>query len=300
VPDESTNPPPDASPDQEPDATPDQPPNAEEPAESVTTWAPAVRILAFGGAAAAICACVWLGRAAMAHTGPATEALAMFLGAILLAGAGLVLVAVGILGPAARPKGVDPLEWQAERQGLPTDPEAYQDGGLAVAATAFDLEEAHIVANGLQQAEIPAWVQDESISGWYWHLRVGLHRGGIRVLVPAALLPDAQDIMERQRQEAAGAAGALATEPEDAKDEAAYQLWRSAQRLGFLAAIGFAAPVAFFLALRLLGRIWAERKRIGDLPDLRRAHRLTWLILLTIVPLAVVILVLLGVMMLVR
>ena len=202
--------------------------------------------------------------------------------------------AIAILGPPVKPKGVAPIAWQAQRQGLPTDPEAYQDGGLAVAATAFDLEEAHIIANALRQAEIPAWVEGESMAGWYWHLQMGLHRGGIRVLVPAARLAEAQGIMERDRQEAAAA---LAPEPEsDEKDEAAYQLWRSAQRLGFFTALGFTAPVAFFRAIRLLDKIREERKRIGNLPDLRRARRLAWLIILTIVPLALFTLLMLAMM----
>jgi hypothetical protein len=50
------------------------------------------------------------------------------------------------------------LEERAEQLGLPTDPEAYQDGGMAVAVTASNLAEAETLAALLRGHSVPAWV----------------------------------------------------------------------------------------------------------------------------------------------
>jgi hypothetical protein len=50
------------------------------------------------------------------------------------------------------------LEERAEELGLPTDPEAYQDGGMAVVATAPNLAEAETLAALLRGHSVPAWV----------------------------------------------------------------------------------------------------------------------------------------------
>lgn len=51
------------------------------------------------------------------------------------------------------------LEEQAQQLGLPSDPEAYQDGGVAVAATAMNLAEAETLATLLKANDVPAWVK---------------------------------------------------------------------------------------------------------------------------------------------
>jgi hypothetical protein len=51
------------------------------------------------------------------------------------------------------------LEEQAQQLGLPRDPEAYQDGGVAVAATAMNLAEAETLATLLKANDVPAWVK---------------------------------------------------------------------------------------------------------------------------------------------
>jgi len=51
------------------------------------------------------------------------------------------------------------LEERAEELGLPTDPEAYQDGGMAVAATASNLAQAETLVALLKGNDVPAWVK---------------------------------------------------------------------------------------------------------------------------------------------
>jgi hypothetical protein len=51
------------------------------------------------------------------------------------------------------------LEKRAEQLGLPTDPAAYQDGGLAEAALCMTLSEADTVVALLRANDVPAWVK---------------------------------------------------------------------------------------------------------------------------------------------
>ncbi|MCX5683205.1 MAG: hypothetical protein NT049_05910 [Planctomycetota bacterium] len=83
------------------------------------------------------------------------------------------------------------LERRAEQLGLPTDPEAYQDGGLAVAATARNLAEAEAVAMYLKSCDVPAWV-DSPLSALYSE---GYIRPSIAVRVPLGRLADAQKFL---------------------------------------------------------------------------------------------------------
>ncbi len=87
------------------------------------------------------------------------------------------------------------LENRARELGLPTDPEAYRDGGLAVAARARDLEQAELLAVALRAADIPAWVPDRATAGWYWHLQYAISPGGMRVIVPHGRLEDARQVL---------------------------------------------------------------------------------------------------------
>ncbi len=92
------------------------------------------------------------------------------------------------------------VEERAKQLGLPTDPEAYQDGGLAIAATAYGLERAEVIASVLRGAGIPAWVEGGATAGWYWHLQFAMHPRGIRILVPNGRLENARAVLAERRK----------------------------------------------------------------------------------------------------
>ncbi len=92
------------------------------------------------------------------------------------------------------------VEERAKQLGLPTDPEAYQDGGLAIAATAYGLERAEVIASVLRGAGIPAWVEGGATAGWYWHMQFAMHPRGIRILVPNGRLEDAWAVLAERRK----------------------------------------------------------------------------------------------------
>jgi len=111
------------------------------------------------------------------------------------------------------------LEQRAEQLGLPTEPEAYQDGGMVVAATAYGLERAELVASALRGAGIPAWVEGGATAGWYWHLQFAMHPRGIRILVPNGRLEDARAVLaERRGFQEEEKEDELAEEPAEASD----------------------------------------------------------------------------------
>ena len=91
------------------------------------------------------------------------------------------------------------LEDRARSLGLPTDPEAYQDGGLAVAATARTTAEAELIAAQLNARDIPAWVDQAYTSTVLWHAQFALNPGGVRVLVPLGRLADARRVVDETR-----------------------------------------------------------------------------------------------------
>jgi len=80
------------------------------------------------------------------------------------------------------------LERRAEELGLPTDPEAYQDGGLAVAATASNLAEADTLAALLKSNDVPAWVKAPLATLW-------AGPDMFSVLVPLGRLTDARRLI---------------------------------------------------------------------------------------------------------
>jgi len=104
------------------------------------------------------------------------------------------------------------LEDRARSLGLPTDPEAYQDGGLAVAATAYNATEAEVLAAFLNQAGVPAWVDSPNVARLYgWS--PGYFPDGVRVFVPLGRLADAQAILAEHAKD--GASG----DPEEETEE---------------------------------------------------------------------------------
>ena len=89
------------------------------------------------------------------------------------------------------------LEDRARSLGLPTDPEAYQDGGVGVAATAYNAVEADVLAAFLNQAGVPAWVDSPNVARLYgW--APGYLADGVRVFVPLGRLADAKRILSKR------------------------------------------------------------------------------------------------------
>ncbi len=104
------------------------------------------------------------------------------------------------------------LEDRARSLGLPTDPEAYQDGGLAVAATSYNAVEADVLAALLNQAGVPAWVDSPNVARLYaWS--PGYLAAGVRVFVPLGRFDDAKAILAEHEED--GAADSLEQEPEE-------------------------------------------------------------------------------------
>jgi len=140
----------------------------------------------------------WLVMKALDAPGPTWSRVAFGAAGVLLAVGGVGL-AVGGIRRFVRWVRSDEygrsLEHRARKLGLPTDPEAYRDGGLAVAATAGTLEEAELTATTLRGAGIPAWVPDRATAGWYWHLQYAISPGGMRVMVPHGRLDDARQVL---------------------------------------------------------------------------------------------------------
>ena len=172
------------------------------------------------------------------------------------------------------------LEARAESLGLPTDPEAYQDGGIAVVGTTRNVQEADLMAAVLNSAGIPAWVEGGNTATWYWYMQYALHPGGIRVLVPTGRLAEAQALLAEHDQAtkeraSPGPAKTQAEAPEPAEPEdPAWPLYRRARGLAYLLLIGPLAPVVFVLACRLLVKIRRHRKQNDWSPALRKARRL--------------------------
>jgi len=180
------------------------------------------------------------------------------------------------------------LETRAESLGLPTDPEAYQDGGLAVAGTTRNVQEADLMAAVLNSAGIPAWVEGGSTSTWNWYMQYALHPGGIRVLVPTGRLAEAKSLIAKQEQTAKERAGPTPPQPEAAESEdpedPAWPLYRRARGLAFLLLIPLLAPLLFVLAVRLFLAIRRHSKEQGWSKDLVLAHRLALITALAAFP----------------
>jgi hypothetical protein len=100
------------------------------------------------------------------------------------------------------------LERRAEQLGLPTDPEAYQDGGLAEACTCMTLGEAETLVAALKSEGVPAWVKAPAAA------MAAASPLVFPILVPRGRLADAQGLLA---EHAAGRAG----QPEEAEEEAA-------------------------------------------------------------------------------
>lgn len=138
---------------------------------------------------------VRVGQAAFAHDGSALAAFGLFLATIALLGAGATAIAVVLVGlPSGRrrPTAAEAIEERAEELGLPTDPAAYQDGGVGVAATSDTIAEAELFASLLNASGVPAWVDQPRAATTLSHAQFAINPAGIRVLVPLGRLEDAR------------------------------------------------------------------------------------------------------------
>lgn len=181
------------------------------------------------------------------------------------------------------------LEKRAEELGLPTDPAAYQDGGLVPAGTAYGINEADLIAAMLRNAGIPAWVEGAGTASWYWHMQFAMHPGGIRILVPMGRAAEAQALVAAHGKTPPESLppeqdGTAAVEeqppPEEAQEleDPATPLFRRARSLAFLLFIPFTYPVIFVLSCVLLLKIRRQRRLTGATPCLRKAR---WIALVT-------------------
>jgi len=186
---------------------------------------------------------------------------------------GILAVGIGIFRSRWKDSAAQkpPLQQRAEHSGQPTEPEAYQDGGLAVAATAENLPDAEIIASALKSEGIPAWTHAPAAASLgIWAYRPA---DGVRVLVPHGRLHDAQAVLERHkaRQE-------IVEEPTDSHSDDAEDLRFVRQAMALSAAAILVAPVAPYLlyrAFKLSAAIAGARRQWWTSPTLRKAHRWT-------------------------
>jgi len=188
------------------------------------------------------------------------------LGAVLLAlGLALLLwVPSAILSKEGEAALTDELKKRVEREGQPTEPEAYQDGGLAVAASAGNVQDAEVLASLLKVQGIPAWVDGPLIASWgVWAYQ---SRSGVRGVVPLGRLEDAQAVLaEHQRDEP--------QVDEETSEEEAHMV-RQALGLAALALLlGPLAPLVLYRAFKLSSRIAGARRQWWTSRALRRANR---------------------------
>jgi len=136
------------------------------------------------------------------------------------------------------------IEKRARDLGLPTDPAAYQDGGLAAVAAAYTISEADLIASVLNSADIPAWVDAPRSAVMLWYMQAGTRAGGIKVLVPLGRLKDAQEILGKKP--APPSEEAEHTKAETLKNEAKRLLSRGAVIALFL------LPVAIYVFVKVV------------------------------------------------
>jgi hypothetical protein len=107
------------------------------------------------------------------------------------------------------------LEKRAEQLGLPTDPEAYQDGGLAVVTGSSVLSQAETIVALLRASGVPAWVKAPLAT-----LAVA-EPLLFSVLVPANSLPEAERLLAEHAPSHTPASEESAEDAEDATEEQA-------------------------------------------------------------------------------
>jgi len=242
VPDEPINPPPGF----ETDFPPDTDTDADREAPRGLTLALASLLGHVLGMVGCVAVGVWFVMEALDAPGATWARIAFGAAGAVLAGGGLGLGTSGIWRFVKWKQGgaYDRfVDAQARKLGLPTDPAAYQDGGLVVAATARNLDEAELIAIGLREAGIPAWVPDRLTVAWYWHYQYAINPAGVRVMVPMGRLADAAAVLA-ERQPASPPAE---TEPGPAEDDPAERLMAWSKRLLILLLISVTLTSPFVL-----------------------------------------------------
>ncbi|MDP6380988.1 MAG: hypothetical protein QF662_06555 [Phycisphaerae bacterium] len=178
------------------------------------------------------------------------------------------------------------IEKRARDLGLPTDPEAYQDGGLAATATACKVSEADLIASVLNSAGIPAWVDSPRSAAMLWHMQIGIRFGGIKVHVPLGRLEDAQKVLaDRITQEGQDDSISQKNELTRAQD-LARQAWK-------LVLPGVGVTIWFFpYVLYIIMQVFAigfavnqERLAKGHCGDLAKARKYLLIAVLVHLPL---------------
>ena len=201
----------------------------------------------------------------------------LFTGGLLLVLTGFLLfwngVTLAIVREDERQEGRD-LEKRAEREGLPTEPEAYQNGGLAVAATARTVEEAEVVASVLRGSDVPAWVHNRHLAGWYWHAQYAMFPGGFQVVVPHGRLADAEAVLEECHSKSQVAEEPAEEQVDEETSEEESRMVRLALGLAALALLlGPLAPWVLYRAFKLSSRIAGARRQWWTSRAFRRANR---------------------------
>jgi len=136
------------------------------------------------------------------------------------------------------------LEARAESLGLPTDPEAYQDGGLAEIAAATTVSGADTLVALLRANGVPAWVKTP-LSVLVSAPAVSV----VSVLVPAGRLADAQRLIaEKGGPYEIPPEGELEEEPEDETEPEAPARMGTGRKFAIVASI-------YFVSVLLLGFI---------------------------------------------
>jgi hypothetical protein len=148
------------------------------------------------------------------------------------------------------------LETRAESLGLPTDPEAYQDGGLAEIAATTTVSGADTLVALLRANGVPAWVKTPLSV-----LAAAPAVSVVSVLVPAGRLADAQRLIaEKGGPYEVPAEGELEEEPEDEAEPEAPARMGTGRKFAIVASVCLAIPfliglicVVYVLLKALLG-----------------------------------------------
>jgi len=205
------------------------------------------------------------------------NASALFVGGLVVLLAGFLLFWNGVTLAIVREderKEDRALEKRVEREGLPTEPEAYQDGGLAVAATALTVEEAEVIASILRGADVPAWVNNRHLAGWYWAHQFAMFPDGFQVVVPQGRLADAEAVLAEGRSEAQGTGDPAEEQVDEEMGKEESRMVRQALGLAALAVgLGPLAPWVLYRAFKLSSRVAGARRQWWTSRALRRANR---------------------------
>ena len=166
----------------------------------------------------------------------------------------------------------NPLEKRAEELGLPTDPAAYQDGGLAVAATARNVPEAEIIATYLKSQDIPAWVNAPlTAMGYAEYLPPS-----VSVVVPHGRLADAQAALAERPEFTEPPAPPEDWESPSSAESKAESLLRTSRGTAFLSLfLAPLAPIFLFYALHLVVQARRAKQKFGSSPEIAKALRWT-------------------------